>query len=239
MTDLSANPHTDTLRLKTLAAEHATGAVRSGMVLGLGSGSTATLAIRRIGALLASGALTDIAGVPTSAAIAAEATSAGIPLTTLEAHSTLDLTIDGADEVDPALNLIKGGGGALLREKIVAEASRYELIIVDESKLSPRLGTNWAVPVEVVTFGYGAQIRFLRGLGAEPLLRMRDDGTPFVTDHGNYILDCDFGPIADPVELTRRLDARAGIVEHGLFTGLVSAVLVASADGVRELTPPR
>jgi ribose 5-phosphate isomerase A len=224
--------------LKQQAADHAVNAVESGMVLGLGSGSTATLAIRRIGELLRAGTLRDIVGVPTSSVIAAEAQAAGIPLTTLDEHPTLDLTIDGADEVDPALNLIKGGGAALLREKVVAQATVREIIIVDESKLSPQLGMKWAVPIEVITFGCQAQMRFLESLEGRPVLRTLPNGEPLLTDHGNYIVDTDFGAIDDLAALTRALEGRAGIVEHGIFMNLASEVIVAGASGVRRVTRP-
>jgi ribose 5-phosphate isomerase A len=138
-------------------------------------------------------------------------------------------------EVDPALNLIKGGGGALLREKLVAQASRREIIIVDESKLSPALGTHWAVPVEVIPFGWRTQFAYLESLGARPIVRPGPDGAPFVTDQGNYILDSAFGPIVDPVSLGARLDARTGIVGHGLFLGLANEVIVAGASGIKRL----
>lgn len=224
--------------LKQQAAARALDFVRPGMVLGLGEGSTTLLAVRRLGALLAAGALRDIVGIPASPRMAQEARSLGIPLTTLERHPRVDLTIDGADEVDPQLDLIKGGGGALLREKIIAQASRREVIIVDESKLVPRLGSRWAVPLEVLPFGHGAQLRWLRSLGAEPRLRQQD-GEPFRTDNGNFILDCAFGPLEDAPALAWQLNARAGIVEHGLFLGLASDVIVAGADGVRHLRPAR
>jgi ribose 5-phosphate isomerase A len=149
----------------------------------------------------------------------------------------VDLTIDGADEVDPELNLIKGGGGALLHEKIVAQASLREIIIIDESKLSPVLGTHWPLPVEVVPFGGQSQKCFLTSLGARVTVRQQQDGTPFRTDQGNAIFDCAFGPILRPVELAAKLDARTGIVEHGLFVGLATEVIVAGADGIRHLTP--
>lgn len=224
--------------LKQQAADAAVNFVESGMVLGLGSGSTATLAIRRIGARLQSGELQQILGVPTSQVIADEARAAGIPLTTLNQHPHLDLTIDGADEVDPALNLIKGGGGALLREKIVAQATAREIIIVDESKLSAQLGIKWHVPIEVVTFGWSAQLGFLTSLGGIPQVRATLLGKPYVTDHGNYILDCAFGPIDDPYALAAKLEARAGIVEHGLFLGVTKDVIAAGADGIRHITRP-
>jgi ribose 5-phosphate isomerase A len=228
----------DVTELKRQAAEMAVTFVESGMVVGLGVGSTAVFAVRRIGQLLAEGVLTDIVGVPCAERVAAEARELGIPLTTLEEHPVVDLTIDGADEVDPEFNVIKGGGGALLREKIVAQASRREIIVVDEGKLSPHLGTTWALPIEVVSFGWGSQAAFLRELGGDPVLRRTADGTPFVTDHGNYILDTDFGPMSGPGRslqtLNNALNGRIGIVEHGLFLGLTTDLIVASPQGVRH-----
>ena len=142
-------------------------------------------------------------------------------------RSAIDLTIDGADEVDPQLDLIKGGGGALLREKIVAQASRREIIVVDESKLSPVLGTRWALPIEVIPFGWRSQARFIEALGGRVVVRQDGHGAPFRTDQGNIILDCAFGPIARLQELAQRLAARAGIVEHGLFLGIATDLIVA------------
>jgi ribose 5-phosphate isomerase A len=150
----------------------------------------------------------------------------------------LDVTIDGADEVDPQLNLIKGGGGAHLREKIVAQATARELIVVDETKLSPQLGTNHALPVEVLEFGWASQVRYVESLGATTTIRAGADGARFRTDQGNLIVDCAFGPIGDPAALADALAGRAGIVGHGLFLGLTDAVIVASPSGVRWLTPP-
>jgi ribose 5-phosphate isomerase A len=225
----------DVAVLKQQAAERAVAYVESGMVVGLGEGSTAVFAVRRIARLLRDGCLRDILGVPCSCKVEVRARDLGIPLTTLDEHPVIDLTIDGADEVDPDLNMIKGGGGALLREKIVAQASRREVIIVDESKLSSALGTHWPVPVEVVPFGWRAQAAYLESLGAKLALRLVDDGTPFETDQGNLILDCDFGPIADPAQLATRLNERAGIVEHGLFLGLATEVVVAGVEGVRHV----
>ena len=147
------------------------------------------------------------------------------------------MTVDGADEVDPQLNLIKGGGGALLREKIVAQASKREVIIVDEAKLSPVLGTKWHVPVEVIPFGWRSQAAYLTALGAKVVLRLSKDGAPFITDQGNYILDSHFGQIADPAVLAKTLNQRVGIVEHGLFIKLAQEVIVGTAQGVRILTP--
>jgi ribose 5-phosphate isomerase A len=225
----------DIPKLKQQAGWYAVDFVESGMVVGLGHGSTATFAVRCIAQLLQEGQLQDVLGVPCSRQVEEEARRLSIPLTTLDEHPVVDLTIDGADEVDPDLNLIKGGGGALLREKIVAQASRREIIVVDESKLSPALGTHWPVPVEVVPFGWRTQADYLESLGGQPTLRLSDDGTPFKTDQGNLILDCPFGAIPDPAQLAARLDERAGIVEHGLFLKLATDVIIATAEGVRHL----
>ena len=225
----------DITQLKQKAAEHAVEFVESGMIVGLGHGSTAIFAVRRIAQLVRESQLQDILGVPCSRQVEEEARRLGIPLTTLDEHPIVDLTIDGADEVDPHLNVIKGGGGALLREKIVAQASRREIIVVDESKLSPALGTRWPVPVEVAPFGWRSQVAYLESLGAQPVLRRDSDGTPFKTDQGNLILDCHFGPIQDPVQLAARMSERAGIVEHGLFLGLATDVIAASSQGIRHL----
>lgn len=222
--------------LKRLAAERAAALVEPGMVVGLGFGSTALWAVRRIGAALAAGELRDIVGVPCAEGTAALARELGIPLVGLGDVSQIDLTIDGADEVDPRFNLIKGGGGALLREKMVAQASRREAIVVDGSKLSPALGTSFPLPVEAVEFGLAATARFLEGLGAAVALRPNHDGAPFRTDQGNFIFDCSFGPIADPEALAAALERRAGIVEHGLFLGLATDLFVADGDGVRHIS---
>ena len=225
----------NTQNLKERAAERAVKFVKSGMVIGLGHGSTTIFAVRRIAELLQAGALKNILGVPCSIQVEKEAQHVGIPLTTLEEHPVIDLTIDGADEVDPNLDLIKGGGGALLREKIVAQASRREIIVVDESKLSPALGTRWAVPVEVVPFGWRTQALYLESLGADVKLRQDENKKTFTTDQGNLILDCRFGPLLQPAELAAKLNARTGIVEHGLFLGLATDLIVAGAEGVRHI----
>ena len=220
--------------LKKQAGEYAAGFVKSGMIVGLGSGSTAIYATRRIAQRIHSGALTDIAGVPSSRATEAAAIELGIPLTALTEGRRINITIDGADEVDPEFNLIKGGGGAHLREKIVAQASERLVIVVDDSKLVDQLGTTWAIPIEVLHFGWESQARYLKSIGAKPKLRM-DGDVPFQTDQGNLILDADFGRIAEPACLARQLEARAGIIEHGLFIGMAKDVVVAGADGVRRL----
>ncbi len=220
---------------KQQAAERAVTLVEPGMAVGLGSGSTAVLAMRCIAKLHRGGVLNNIVGFATSKAVRKEAQQLGIPLMPEEMERIIDLTIDGADEVDPDLNLIKGGGGALLREKIVAQNSRRVIIVCDDSKLSPTLGTRHAVPVEVLFYGWHSQLRYLESLGARVTVRQGKDGSPFVTDSGNMILDCNFGPIASPAELAVTLSARAGIVEHGLFLGLATDVIIAGRKGVRHL----
>jgi ribose 5-phosphate isomerase A len=225
----------DTVQLKRQAAERAVEFVESGMVVGLGHGSTAIFAVRLIAQLLRSGKLRDILGVPCSSQVEKEAQQLSIPLTTLDENPVIDLTIDGADEVTSKLELIKGGGGALLREKIVAQASRREIIVVDESKLSPKLGTHCSVPVEVIPFGWRSQAAYLESLSARITRRKNANGTDFKTDQGNLILDCDFGPISHLKQLASNLNERAGIVEHGLFLGLATDLIVAGEQGVRHL----
>jgi ribose 5-phosphate isomerase A len=220
---------------KKEAAEYAVQFIQSGMTVGLGTGSTAIYATRRISELYRSGQLRDIVAFATSRTVWHEAVKMGLPMLTEDMPQAIDVTIDGADEVDPHLNLIKGGGGALLREKIVAQASLREIIIVDESKLSPQLGTHWPVPVEVLPYGWQSQARFLESLGAEVTLRQTDDGSEFCTDQGNIILDSRFGPIADLEGLAEKLAARAGIMEHGLFLNLVDDVIVAGPGGIKHL----
>ncbi len=221
--------------LKAAAAHAAVEMVESGMVIGLGTGSTANYATRRIGELYRTGALTDIVGIPSSIRTEELARELRIPLTTFDQHPRIDVTIDGADEVDPSLNLIKGGGGALLREKVLAQATHKNLIIVDESKMSARLGQKWAIPIEVIPFAVDSEEIFLKSIGGKPLRRETDDGKPYQTDQGNYILDTDFGPIGNLDELAGYLNDRAGIVEHGLFLGLAAAVIVARESGIERM----
>jgi len=222
-------------QLKQHAAWYAVDFVKSGMVVGLGHSSTPIFALRCIAQLLQKGQLQDILGVPCSLQAEEEARRLGIPLAPLDEHPVVDLTIDGADEVDPHLDLIKGAGRALLREKIVAQASRREIIVVSEAKLSPALGTHWPVPVEVVPFGWRSQAAFLESLGTRVEVRRKNNGTFYKTDQGNLILDCHFGPISDPAQLATRLNQRAGIVEHGLFLRLATDVIVARSQGIRHL----
>ncbi len=220
--------------LKQKAAVIAVGFVESGMVVGLGTGSTTQFALERLGERIRSGGLHDIVGIPSSLRTEKAARELGIPLTDFETHPLIDVTIDGADEVDPELNLIKGGGGALLREKVLAQATRRNIIIVDESKLAPRLGTTWALPVEVVPFARPAEERFLASMGAAVTLRSKG-GRPVTTDQGNLLLDAAFGPMENPAAIAEKLNGRAGIVEHGLFIGLAHDVIVAGREGVRHL----
>lgn len=221
---------------KQAAAEEGAGLVRSGMVLGLGSGSTSTLMVQAIGKKLRDGTLRDVSGVPSSSGIAAVARESGVPLTTLDEHPCLDLNLDGADEVDPDLGLIKGLGGALLWEKIVATAARRVVILVDDTKLVTRLGTKAPLPVEVVPFGWKTHLAFVESLGGTPVLRTEPDGRPFVTDEGNYILHCRFeGGITRPAQLEAELLRRAGVVGTGLFLNVAHEVIVGRADGVEVL----
>ena len=222
---------------KQAAAERGAELVQSGMVLGLGSGTTSTLMVQSIGRKLREGTLQNVIGVPSSSGIAAVARESGVPLTTLDAHPRLDLNLDGADEVDPNLGLIKGLGGALLWEKIVATASKQVVILADDTKLVARLGTKAPLPVEVVPFGWKTHLAFVESLGGTPSLRTEPDGRPFVTDEGNYILHCRFeGGIPDPADLEARLLGRAGIVGTGLFLGVANQVIIGRADGVEVLT---
>jgi len=220
--------------LKRAAAEAAVALVQPGMVVGLGTGSTAAFAIEALAQRHRQGLR--IVAIPTSERSAAQARAAGISLTSLTEHRRIDLTIDGADEIERGmLNLIKGLGGALLREKIVAAASDELVIIADNSKLVDRLGTQTAVPVEVIPFGIEAAEMALDALAAGVKLRATADGAPFVTDSGNHILDCTFGPIADPARLENRINSIVGVVECGLFVGRAHLAFVASEEGVHRL----
>src|SRR3954451_6206491 len=221
--------------LKRAAAERAVEFVESGMVLGLGTGSTAAFVVAALSRRVARGL--SVVAVPTSEHTAETARARGIPLTTLGEHCHIDLAIDGADEVERGtLNLIKGHGGALLREKIVAAASDRFVVVVDDEKLVDRLGERFPIPVEIVRFGWQAIASTLEKLGTRPELRQRG-GRAFVTDGGNFILDCPFGPIAEPLLLERAINMTVGVVENGLFLGRSTAVVVASAERVEILTP--
>ncbi len=223
--------------LKRAAGVQAAELVDSGMRLGLGTGSTVAHLLVALAERLNGGALSDVVAVPTSLRTAREARELGIPLTSLTETPFLDLTIDGADEVDPGLNLIKGLGGALVREKIVAQASRRLAIMVDDGKMVTALGTRCPVPVEVVQFGWEVHAPFVESCGADPVLRVGPDGEPMVTDNGNYIIDCHFPDgIGDAEGFERAIRARAGVVESGLFLGMATEVLVSGPAGVRTLS---
>jgi ribose 5-phosphate isomerase A len=222
-------------RLKQASALRAIEYVKDGMVVGLGTGSTAYFVVEGLGARVAQGL--KIVGIPTSERTATQARGLNIPLATFAEYSRIDLTIDGADEVERGtLNLIKGLGGALLREKIVATAGDRLIIVVDEEKLVDQLGDHTPVPVEVTQFGWQATAAKLQKLGADPVLRHASEDHPFITDGGNYILDCKFGKIADSAKLEREIGMTVGVVESGLFIGRSTAVIVATAGGVEVLT---
>jgi ribose 5-phosphate isomerase A len=227
--------------LKREAAARALEYVRPGMRLGLGTGSTAAHFVDLLAEKVKAGL--DVVGVPTSEATRLQAEKLGVPLATLDEQPELDLTVDGADEIDPALNLIKGGGGALLREKIVASASREMIVIADETKLIDRLG-RFPLPIEIVDFGVAAIMRSIEtALAAEgcagPLnLRRSKDGHVFVTDQGHFIVDAGLKAIGDARSLARRLAEVAGVVEHGLFIGLASRAILAGNSGVRVIEKP-
>jgi ribose 5-phosphate isomerase A len=238
MSDIASLPDTDRDALKRAAAAAAVRLVQDGMIVGLGTGSTAAFAIEALAQRHRDGLR--FVGIPTSERTAALAAAANIPLASFREHRQIDLTIDGADQVERGtLNLIKGLGGALLREKIVAAASRRLAIVVDGTKLVDRLGTDTPVPVEVVAFGLEATRTSLEVLGASVRLRVSPAGDPFITDGGNRILDCYFGAIADPARLERRIRCVVGVIESGLFISLADPVFVADAEGVHRLDSAR
>jgi ribose 5-phosphate isomerase A len=224
------------MNVKQLAAEAALKHVQSGMVVGLGTGSTADYFLIALAQAIKTGQLRDIKGVPTSKQSERRSMEMGIPLFSLAQCPLCDVTVDGADEVTPDLNLIKGLGGALLREKIVAQNSKKLVIIADESKLVTQLGEKSPLPVEVAQFGYETQEAFLRTLAADPKLRVSPGGMVFVTDNGNYIYDCHFTPaIRNPAEIESALNHRAGIVESGLFLNIAAVAIIGRATGVLEM----
>jgi ribose 5-phosphate isomerase A len=217
---------------KELAGRAAAKLVQDGDIVGLGTGSTAYFTVLALGERVKAGL--KIIGIPTSDATAELARSVGIPLSTLDQHPVLDIDIDGADEIDPHLNLIKGGGGAHLREKVIAAASKKMVVIADSGKLVPVLG-KFPLPVEIVSFARAVVETKIAALGATTKLRTRPDGSPYLTDNGNPILDCSFGKIEDPPALARTLRDIPGIVEHGLFIGLASVALIGTGDSVKEI----
>lgn len=217
--------------LKRVAGYRAAEFVTPGMVVGLGSGTTARHATLRIAQKLRAGTLHDIVGIPTSEQTRRLAREEGIPLITLEREPHIDVTIDGADEVDPHLDLIKGLGGFLLREKIVASVTEKEIIVVDDSKLVPMLGSKAPVPVEILRFGWRCTRTAVERTGADTKLRMREE-RPYMTDEGNYIIDCRYDEISFPGELASALNGIPGVVENGLFLGLAHMVVIASPSGI-------
>jgi len=224
-------------RLAALAAA-ACDRIRPGMTLGLGTGSTANAVIRELGRRCADGMR--VRGVATSGRTETLAGELGIPLVALDEVRRIDLGIDGADEIDPHLNVIKGGGGALLHEKLVALACDDYLVVAASEKRSAALGTRFSLPVEVVPFGWTHTAERLRQIGLEPVLRPAPSGDPFRTDNGCYILDCPTGPIPDPERLSARIKAVHGVVDHGIFAGIVRSALIAEPDGtVTVETAPR
>lgn len=221
---------------KKIAAEKATESVKSGMVVGLGTGSTVYYALLKLGERVREGL--DIVGIPTSAGTEKIAVAQQIPLTTLAVHPTIDLTIDGADEVDPHFNLIKGGGAALVREKIIANASKKILIVVDESKVSRVLGTNFPLPVEIVRFGWEATQTAVNRICSSSTLRLaltHDRDQPLVTDNGNYILDCHFDGIPAPDQVELQLNNIPGVVENGIFVNRADEIIVGTPSGIRYM----
>ncbi len=218
----------ETEKLKQLAAERAVEEVESGMIVGLGTGSTIYHALLKLGEKVRSGL--DIIGIPTSKQTEEVATQQGISLSTLGEHPVIDLTIDGADEVNPTLDLVKGAGGALVREKIIAYASKRLVIIVDEGKLVEQLGSNFPVPVEIVPFGWGSTQLALNRICRDSTLRPN-----FVSDNGNYILDCAFDGIPDPVATESIINNLPGVVENGLFINRTDQVIIGTASGVQIL----
>jgi ribose 5-phosphate isomerase A len=229
-------PEDKATELKIAAANFAADQVQNGMKVGLGTGSTAYHLVEALGRRVASGL--KIIGVPTSERTVNQARGLGIPLSDLGEYPRLDMTIDGADEVATgSLHLLKGLGGALLREKIVAAASSKLIIIVDESKIVKHLGSKSVVPVEVVPFGWQAAAKRVEALGCTPVLRMTPEGSPYLTDGSHYILDCAFGPIPDAEKLDRELNCTVGVVEHGMFLGMTSMVIIGKATGIETMHP--
>ncbi len=218
---------------KKLAAEKAMDFIRSGMVLGLGTGSTVYFVLQNIAELLKSGELRNIIGIPSSKQTEDLAKEFGIPLTTLDENPVIDLTIDGADEVDPTLDLIKGGGGALWKEKIIAQASKKFIVVADDSKFSQQLGEKWHVPIETLQFAAASEKLFLESVGGEVEFRKSEDGSLYKTDEGNIIIDCNFGLIEDAYLLASKMEHRAGIIEHGLFLEIADVVIIASDSGIK------
>jgi ribose 5-phosphate isomerase A len=221
--------------LKARAAEYVLSFIHDNMVVGLGTGSTVKYFLHGLAAKIQTGEIKNIKGIPSSRQTEKIANELHIPLTSFDEHQILDITIDGADEVDLDLNLIKGGGGALLREKIMVQASKRLVIIIDKSKYSEKLGTLFFVPIEVLPYALPLELKFLQELGAKIKIRQLGDEDYYKTDQENYILDCHFGPIENPEKLDQKLNMRAGIMEHGLFLSVADDVIMATEQGIKHL----
>ena len=230
---------TDQELLKEKAGRIAADFIEDGMIIGLGTGSTVKYFFEALSEKISTGGLKNIYGIPSSVATEQQARKSGIPLASFADFQKLDITVDGADEVDPGFNLIKGGGGALLREKVLAQASTRYIIIIDQSKYSPKLGSKWPVPVEVLPYAEPLEYVFLKRLGARVELRRTENGDIYLTDQNNHILDCNFGPIDNPAELAQALDNRAGIQGHGLFLDFTTDLVIAADDGIKHMQKSR
>lgn len=228
------------MNLKQQAAHHALQSVQSGMVLGLGSGSTTAYFVDMLGEAIQTGKITNILAVPTSVATTRQAKDLGITLTSLDKHPVLDLAVDGADEVDPQLNLIKGLGRACLREKVVEINARQFIVIVDESKIVQKIGTRGPLPVEIIRFEAQAHVNWLNSLGCRAEFWYEENGEIVVSDNGNYLVKCFFeNGIPDAYQLNDQLAKRPGILEHGLFLDMATQVIVAGANGIYTLEVKR
>ena len=221
--------------LKEAAGIKAVDFIHPGMLVGLGTGSTAEFAIEELSKRIKDGRLSDISCVPSSERTRNLAEILGLDLVELNSERKIDVTIDGADEIDPDFNLIKGGGGALLREKVLAQNSERNIIVVDQSKLSQHLGESFPVPVEVLEFALETEKGYLESLGGDARLRIAQNNSPFLTDQGNLIIDWSFGKMKNPSSIADQMSQRAGIIEHGLFIGTASDIIIASSHGLKHI----
>ncbi|PID58188.1 MAG: ribose 5-phosphate isomerase A [Ignavibacteriae bacterium] len=220
---------------KRLAGEAAIKEIESGMVVGLGTGSTVFYFVQKLAEEIRTKNLLDIKAISSSIQTEKLANKLDIPLVTFQEVQEIDVTVDGADEIDKYLNLIKGGGAAHLREKILAQASKKFIVVADESKVSQKLGEKWAVPIEVIKFAYPIIENYIESLNGKPDIRLYDNGTPVITDEDNYVIDANFGIIQNPFELAEKLESKAGIIEHGLFLHMADKIIVGSNDGIKVM----
>ncbi len=219
-------------QMKKEAAVFAVNIIQPGMVVGMGTGSTANFAVEEIARKINEGLLSDIICIPSSNQTKELALAIGIKVYGFDKVIRLDINIDGADEIDKNINLIKGGGGALLREKIIAQNCRRNIVIIDESKVSNQLGEKWHLPVEVLPYSWKLEAAFIESIGAKVKLRENPENQPIVTDQDNFILDCNFGIISEPLQLALELEKRAGIIEHGLFINTTNDIVIGKPDGI-------